>query len=77
MKIRVRTMAQMAARGSPLKASCCSICLAEGNALAKGICTDRAACESRQPPLFETEEALSEPPPGHPVWRNPALREGS
>jgi len=24
----------------------------------------------------ETEEALPEPPPGHPVWRNPALREG-
>ena len=35
----------------------CSACLAEDVPLAYGICKDRAACEARQPPLFQIGES--------------------
>lgn len=44
----------------PARPRQCRACLAEEtqtrggvSSLARGICTDRAACEKRQPPLFE------------------------
>lgn len=46
------TLADVAKRPAAPKGAQCRICLAVDVPLKSGRCKDRAACESRQPPLF-------------------------
>jgi len=56
--VRLSAMAKIGAGPPPPKVRQCRICLAVEtfpggvSSLARGICTDRAACEERQPPLI-------------------------
>jgi hypothetical protein len=64
VRVSPRTLADVARQPARTKSKHCSICLApegwngETSTLAKGICRDRAACESRHPPLpLEADDA--------------------